>query len=58
MRAVHLEVVTDLSVETFLLAFHRFTGHKSLPYVIMSDNASIYISAAEELKELLNSKEL
>ena len=28
-RAVHLEVVTDLSVETFLLALRRFSGHRS-----------------------------
>ena len=57
-RAVHLEVVTDLSMETFLLAFRRFSSRKSLPQVIMSDNASTYLSAAEELGELLNSVEL
>ena len=58
MRAVHLEVVTDLSMETFLLTFRRFSSRKSLPQVIMSDNASTYLSAAEELRELLNSVEL
>ena len=57
-RAVHLEVVTDLSVETFLLAFRRFSSCKSLPEVIMSDNASTYLSVAEELRKLLNSVEL
>ena len=40
MREVHLEVVTDLSVEIFLLTFHRFSSGKSLPQVIMSDITS------------------
>ena len=30
-RAVHLEVVTDLSEESFLQAFRRFTARRSLP---------------------------
>ena len=39
-RAVHLEVVTDLSTATFLLAFHCFTSRTSLPVVMMSDNTN------------------
>ena len=54
-RAIHLEVVTDLSTETFLLAFCRFTSRKGLPQIVISDNASTYLSAAEELNELFNS---
>ena len=38
-RAVHLEVVTDLSVECFLEAFRRFSSGKSLPRRMISDNA-------------------
>ena len=57
-RAVHLEVVTDLSTETFLLAFRRFVGRKSLPQIAISDNGSAYLSAAEELRMLLESKDL
>jgi len=53
-RAVHLEVVTDLSTETFLLAFRRFTSRKGLPQTVISDNASTYLSAAEELTKLFN----
>ena len=54
-RAVHLEVVTDLSVPTFLLAFCHFAAQRSLPQVMMLDNATTYTSAAEELIELLSS---
>ena len=49
-RAVHLEIVSDLSVETFLLAFRRFASHKSSPRQMISDNASTYLAAAEELQ--------
>jgi len=55
---VHLEVVTDLSTNTFLLAFRQFAARRSLPQVMMSDNATTYTSAAEELTELLSSQEI
>ena len=55
---VHLEVVTDLSVATLLLTFHRFSSYKSLSQIIMLDNTSTYLSAAEELRKLLSSVEL
>ena len=57
-RAVHLEIVTDLTTETFLLAFRRFASRKSLPKIVISDNASTYMSAATELYDLFNSKTL
>jgi len=57
------EVVTDLSIETFLLAIRRlfllairrFTGGRSLPQIVVSDNASTYLAAADELKQLRTS---
>ena len=55
---MHLEVVTDLSTETYLLAFRRFVSRKSLPQVVISDNASMYLSAAEELKALIESVDM
>ena len=54
-RAVHLEVVTDLSEETFLQAFRRFSSRKSLPRIVLSDNASTFMSAADDLKALFES---
>ena len=53
-----MKVVADLMVETFLLAFRRFLSRKSLPQIMMSDNTSTYLLAAEELKEMLSSREL
>ncbi len=57
-RAIHLEVVEDLSEETFLKAFRRFVSRRSLPRKMVSDNATTYLSSAEELKRLLNSVNL
>ena len=57
-RAIHLEVVMDLSVETFLLAFRRFASRRSLPKIVVSDNASTYMAAAEELQQLLHSEHM
>ena len=57
-RAVHLEVVSDLSEETFLQAFRRFSSRRSLPLHIIFDNASTYLAAAETLNELFQSPSL
>ena len=57
-RAVHLEVVTDLTVETILLSFRRFTSRRSVPKTVVSDNASTYLAAADELQRLRQSDHL
>jgi len=57
-RAVHLEIVGDLTIEIFLLAFRRFSSRKSLPCKKISDNASTYFAAAEEIQNLLQSETL
>ncbi|XP_065911263.1 uncharacterized protein [Dysidea avara] len=57
-RAVHIEVVCDLSVQTFLLAFRRFSSRKSLPSTMISDNASTFLAAAEDLQRLFESETL
>jgi len=47
-----------LTVEAFLLAFRRFASRKSLPRKLISDNASTFVSANNELKELFQSRAL
>ena len=54
-RAVHLEIVSDLSTKTFLQAVRRYSSHKSLPRTVISDNTSTYLATADELKELFTS---
>ena len=57
-RAIHLEIVVNLTVECFLQAFRRFASRRSLPRLMLSDNASTYLAAAKELQALLSSAAL
>ena len=52
------KIVTDLTVEEFLQAFRRFSSRKSLPRLMISDNASTYLAAANELNDLFRSPSL
>ncbi|XP_077867856.1 uncharacterized protein LOC144357604, partial [Saccoglossus kowalevskii] len=51
-RAVHLELVRDLSTESFLQALRRFAARRSTPTLIVSDNASTFVSTANELQKI------
>ncbi|XP_052227506.1 uncharacterized protein LOC127842187 [Dreissena polymorpha] len=51
-RAVHLEVVPDLSEEIFMLAFRRFVSRRSVPKIMMSDNATTYRAAASHIHRM------
>lgn len=48
-RAVHLEIVTDLSEETFIRAYKRFTARRSVPRIMLSDNGTTFKAAAERI---------
>lgn len=54
-RAVHLEVVPNLSVESFLQAFRRSSSRKSVPSIMISDNATTYIAASNHIRRLFES---
>ena len=57
-RAIHLEVVEDLTTQNFLLAFRCLTAHHSLSSIIVSDNAITFQSAANVLQKLMSSPEI
>ncbi|XP_060575431.1 uncharacterized protein LOC132732923 [Ruditapes philippinarum] len=57
-RAVHLELVPDLSEDSFLQAFRRFCSRMSVPKIMISDNASTYMAAANHIKRLFESDSL
>lgn len=48
-KCVHLELVTDLSTETFLLAFRRFVSRRGKPLEVYSDNGTNFVGANSEL---------
>ncbi|KAK7592939.1 hypothetical protein V9T40_007691 [Parthenolecanium corni] len=39
VRAVHLEVMRDMTAQEFLNSFRRFAGRRGVPQLIVSDNA-------------------
>ncbi|XP_053372742.1 uncharacterized protein LOC128546345 [Mercenaria mercenaria] len=55
-RAVHLELVPNLSEEDFLQAFRRFTSRRSVPTLMISDNASTYVAASNHIQRLFESQ--
>ncbi|KAL4108119.1 hypothetical protein QTP88_018370 [Uroleucon formosanum] len=56
-KAVHLEVVTDLSTDAFLAAFDRFIARRGLPSDVFSDCGTNFIGADRQLRMLLESPE-
>lgn len=54
VKAIHLEIVSDLSTDAFLAALDRFVARRGIPSNIYSDCGSNYIGAARQLKELFN----
>lgn len=49
-KAVHLELVSDLSTPMFLQAFHRFCNRHSTPSHCYSDNGTNFVGANRLLK--------
>nr|XP_041632098.1 uncharacterized protein LOC121502487 [Drosophila kikkawai] len=51
-KATHLEVVEDLSTQSFIAALKRFISLRGKPQTIWSDNATNFVGAKNELIEL------
>ena len=57
-KAIHLELVGDLTTESFLGALSRFIGRRGRPAELWSDNATNFRGAHVELRRLLRQAEL
>ncbi|XP_071580238.1 uncharacterized protein [Temnothorax nylanderi] len=51
-KAVHLELVSDLTSEAFIAALRRFSSRRGKPAHIYSDNGTNFVGANRELKSL------
>lgn len=51
-KCFHIELVSDLSTEAFLHILRRFIARRGNPSVIYSDNATNFLGAGNQLKEL------
>ena len=50
-KAVHLEVVSDLTSEAFIASLTRFVSRRGLVSHLYSDNATNFVGAARQLRE-------
>ena len=57
-RAIHLELLRDLSVKSFLQSFRRFAGRRGLPSTLLSDNAKTFKAGCKEVKTIVRSHEV
>ena len=53
-KAVHIELSTDLSAETFLNVLRRFISRRGAPTDIYSDNATNFVGTDHDLHDLYN----
>ena len=51
-KAVHIEVVSDMTTEAFLGALRRFIARRGVPATMHSDNGTNFVGASNVLKEL------
>ena len=52
VKAVHIELVSDLSTEAFLACLRRFISRRGCPSLLWSDHGTNFIGAAREMKDL------
>ena len=53
VRAVHLELVSDLTTDAFIACLRRFISRRGKPTLIWSDNGTNFVGAANELRALV-----
>lgn len=54
VRAVHLEIVMNLTTSEFLMAFRRFISRRGICKIIYSDNAKTFKKADKDLQQMWN----
>ena len=57
-RALHLDLVRDLSTQEYLRCLRRFSAHRGTPALIVSDNTKTFKASAKALKKLYNCETL
>ncbi|XP_025414884.1 uncharacterized protein LOC112686691 [Sipha flava] len=58
VKAVHLELVSELFTAAFMAAFDRFIARRGHPNDVFSDCGTNFVGAARELRQLINSPSL
>lgn len=50
-KAIHIEIVSDMTTETFIAAYRRFISRRGQCTNIYSDNGTTFVGAANQMKE-------
>ncbi|XP_047032786.1 uncharacterized protein LOC124639459 isoform X1 [Helicoverpa zea] len=53
VKAVHIELVTDLTKEGYMAALSRFVARRGKPKSILSDNGTNFVGTCNELQQFL-----
>ncbi len=56
-RAVHLDLVTDMTATSFLRSFQRFSARRGVPSCMVSDNAKTFKCTTVAIKNMIESSE-
>ncbi|XP_066588158.1 uncharacterized protein [Prorops nasuta] len=54
IKAVHLDVVSDLTADGFLAVLRRFTSRRGIPNHLYSDNGSNFVGVKNQLREVFD----
>ena len=57
-RAIHLELVRDLSADTFSRSLRRFAARRGTPSLIVSDNAKTFKASQKALRKLYSQQKV
>lgn len=57
-RAIHLELVPDMSAPTFIRSFKRFSSRRGFPSLMLSDNGKTFEAAAKLILSVVSSPEV
>nr|XP_053612116.1 uncharacterized protein LOC128676157 [Plodia interpunctella] len=55
-KCVHLEAVSDLTMDAFILTLKRFIARRGKPNIIFCDNGRNFVAASKEINMFLKSK--
>ena len=53
VKAVHLELVSDISTDAFIACLRRFISQRGKPTILWNDHGTNFVGAASETKELV-----
>eukprot|EP00102_Acyrthosiphon_pisum_P010921 XP_008179430.1 PREDICTED: uncharacterized protein LOC103308201 [Acyrthosiphon pisum] len=57
-KAIHVEIVSDLTTEAFLAALDRFIARRGVPTHVYSDCGTNYVGAARQLRRMFRNKDV